>query len=108
MLQLLTILMQKREDSSTKVEDKEERSVKKEKTGDEIEEANMVAFKEKCDVLKHDLEKPNNVNDARTNNRLEEQERSKEPHTKSSNPKEEKTGNLIIIIIFFWCLVYVL
>lgn len=85
--------MQKREDS-IKVEGKAERPVKKEKSPEEIEEAKVVAFKEKLDVLKHDLEKPNNINGIKTNNKSEEQDRrNKEQPTTSSNPKVENIGN---------------
>ena len=80
--------MQKKENSV-----KVERPVKKEKIPEEIEEAKMVTFMEKLDVLKHDLEKKNNVHDIKTNNKLEEQDRNKELASISSNPKEEKTGN---------------
>ena len=80
--------MQKKEDSV-----KVERPVKKEKTPEEIEEAKMVTFKEKFDVLKHDFEKQNNANDIKTNNKLEEQDGNRELATISSNPKEEITGN---------------
>ncbi|CAJ1969297.1 unnamed protein product [Sphenostylis stenocarpa] len=68
---------------------KVETQVKKEKTPEEIEAAKKVTFKEKLDVLKHDLEKPNN--DIKTNKKLEEQDRKKELLTKSSDPKVEKT-----------------
>ncbi|KAG4402208.1 hypothetical protein GLYMA_02G146900v4 [Glycine max] len=70
---------------------KVERPVKKEKTPEEIEEAKMVTFKEKFDVLKHDFEKQNNANDIKTNNKLEEQDGNRELATISSNPKEEIT-----------------
>ncbi|TKY52629.1 TIME FOR COFFEE protein [Spatholobus suberectus] len=72
---------------------KVERPVKKEKTPEEIGEAKMVTFKEKVDVLKHDLEKPNNDSDIKTNNKLEEQDRNKELSTISSNPKVENTAH---------------
>nr|KYP43336.1 Protein TIME FOR COFFEE [Cajanus cajan] len=69
-----------------------DRPVKKEKTLEEIEEAEMISFKEKLDVLKHNLEKLNNENDIKTSNKLEEQDRNKELPTISSNPKVEKTA----------------
>jgi len=65
--------------------------VKKGRTPEEIEKAKMVTFKEKLDVFKHDLDKPNN--DIKTNKKLEEKDRNKELLTVSSNPKVEKTGN---------------
>ena len=80
--------MQKKENSA-----QEERPVKKEKIPEEIEEAKIVTFKEKFDVLKHDLKKQNNANDIKTNNKLEEQDGNRELATISSNPKEEITGN---------------
>lgn len=92
---LLQFLIQKREDS-IKVEEKVERPVKKEKTLEEIKEARMFDFTEKRDVPNHDLEKPNNDNDIKANDKLEEQDRSKEQSTKSSNPSVEKTGNMIL------------
>ncbi|MCH87876.1 protein TIME FOR COFFEE-like, partial [Trifolium medium] len=69
-------LEMKREDS-IKVEDKVEMLVTVEKVPEEIEDtAKMAAFKDKLDVLKHYLEKPNN--DIKINNKLEEQDRNKE------------------------------
>lgn len=72
------------------LEMKRENSVKAERvvenTPENIEEAKMATF----NVLKHDLEKPNN--DIKTNNKLEQQNRNKEPPTISSNPEVEKTA----------------
>ena len=39
-------------------------------------------------MLKHDLEKQNNANDIKTNNKLEEQDGNRELATILSNPKE--------------------
>ncbi|KAH1136430.1 hypothetical protein GYH30_026770 [Glycine max] len=83
----LALDVEMKKENSVKVE----RPVKKEKIPEEIEEAKMVTFMEKLDVLKHDLEKKNNVHDIKTNNKLEEQDRNKELASISSNPKEEKT-----------------
>ncbi|XP_014513911.1 protein TIME FOR COFFEE [Vigna radiata var. radiata] len=66
-----------------------ETPVKKGRTPEEIQKAKMIVFNEKLDVLKHDLEKPND--DDKTNNKLEEKDRNKELLTVSSNPKVEKT-----------------
>ncbi|ESW16633.1 hypothetical protein PHAVU_007G172500 [Phaseolus vulgaris] len=66
-----------------------ETAVKKGRTPEEIEKAKMVTFKEKLDVLKHDLGKPNN--DIKTNKKLEERDRNKELLTVSPNPKVEKS-----------------
>jgi len=85
MAQLVKILVQN--GNSVKLET----PVKKGRTPEEIEKAKMVTFKEKLDVLKHDLEKPND--DDKTNNKLEEKDRNQELLTVSSNPKVEKTGN---------------
>ncbi|KAL1367353.1 protein TIME FOR COFFEE isoform X2 [Arachis hypogaea] len=84
-------LEKKREDSSAKVEDME-KTFKREKTADETEEAKKVTLRERCDVLKHDLEKPNNVNDTSPSIKLEEQNSNKEKYTRLSNPKVEKTA----------------
>ncbi|KAL1329633.1 hypothetical protein AAHE18_12G055100 [Arachis hypogaea] len=84
-------LEKKREDSSAKVEDME-KTFKREKTADETEEAKKVTLRERCDVLKHDLEKPNNVNDTSPSIKLEEQNSNKEQYTRLSNPKVEKTA----------------
>jgi hypothetical protein len=82
--------MQKRDDS-IKVEDKVEMLVTVEKVPEEIEDAaKMASFKDKLDVLKHYLEKPNN--DIKINNKLEEQDRNKEQPTALSNPKMENIG----------------
>lgn len=75
---------------SIEVEDKAERPVNQEKTPEEIEEANMIEFKKKLNVLKHDLVTPNNDNDIMTNNKLEKQDRNKEQPSISSNPKVQK------------------
>ena len=83
--------MQKKENSA-----QEERPVKKEKIPEEIEEAKIVTFKEKFDVLKHDLEKQNNANDIKTNNKLEEQDGNRELATILSNPKEQITGTFSV------------
>lgn len=85
MVQLVKILVQK--GNSVKLET----AVKKGRTPEEIEKAKMVTFKEKLDVLKHDLGKPNN--DIKTNKKLEERDRNKELLTVSPNPKVEKSGN---------------
>jgi hypothetical protein len=86
----LQLLMQKREDS-IKVGDKVEMLVTEEKVPEEIEDAaKMAAFKDKLDILKHYLEKPNN--DIKINNKLEEQDRNKEQPTALSNPKMENIG----------------
>lgn len=83
--------MQKRE-NSIKVEDKVERQATVEKNPEEIEEeANMATM----NVLKHYLEKPNNDNDIKINNKLEEQGRNKEQPIALSNPKVEKTGKFL-------------
>jgi len=83
--------MQKRE-NGIKVEDKVERPATVEKIPEEIEEeAKMATFKEKLNVLNY-LEKPNNDNDIKINNKLEEQGRNKEQPTALSNPKVEKIG----------------
>ncbi|KAL1367352.1 hypothetical protein AAHE18_02G046700 [Arachis hypogaea] len=87
----LNLEKQKREDSSAKVEDME-KTFKREKTADETEEAKKVTLRERCDVLKHDLEKPNNVNDTSPSIKLEEQNSNKEKYTRLSNPKVEKTA----------------
>lgn len=94
------MLLQKRVDS-IEVEDKAERPVNQEKTPEEIEEANMVEFKKKLNVLKHDLVKPNNDNDIMTNNKLEKQDRNKEQPSISSNPKVQKIGNFFDIFLMF-------
>ncbi|KAK7345894.1 hypothetical protein VNO77_16509 [Canavalia gladiata] len=84
----------KREDR-VKVEEKVERPLKKDKTPEEIEEAKMVTFKEKLDVLNHDLEKPNNDKDIRTKKKLEEQDRNKELLIISPISKVEKAAQCI-------------
>ncbi|XP_027364226.1 protein TIME FOR COFFEE-like isoform X2 [Abrus precatorius] len=86
-----------REDT-LKVEDKVERPVNKEKTPEEIKEANMVTFKENLNVIQHDLERPSNDNDndmRTTNSKLEEQDRNKELPTISSISKVEKAAQSI-------------
>ncbi|GAU37190.1 hypothetical protein TSUD_30550 [Trifolium subterraneum] len=80
-------LEMEREDSIN--ENKVEILVTVAKVPEEIEDAaKMAALKDKLDVLKHYLEKPNN--DIKINNKLEEQDRNKEQPTALSNPKVEK------------------
>ncbi|WJX18619.1 hypothetical protein P8452_08400 [Trifolium repens] len=80
--------LEMKRDDSIKVEDKVEMLVTVEKVPEEIEDAaKMASFKDKLDVLKHYLEKPNN--DIKINNKLEEQDRNKEQLTALSNPKME-------------------
>lgn len=87
-IKLAPDLEMKRE-NSIKVEDKVERQATVEKNPEEIEEeANMATM----NVLKHYLEKPNNDNDIKINNKLEEQGRNKEQPIALSNPKVEKTA----------------
>ncbi|KAK7393529.1 hypothetical protein VNO78_22087 [Psophocarpus tetragonolobus] len=83
----LTLDVEMKRENSVKME----RSVKKEQTPEEIEEGKMETFKEKFHVLKHDLEKQNNDNDTKTNNKLEDQDRNKKLLAVSSNPEVEKT-----------------
>ncbi|XP_058770887.1 protein TIME FOR COFFEE isoform X2 [Vicia villosa] len=81
-------------EDSIKVEDKVERLVTVEKVPEEIEEAaKMDAFKKKLDVLNYYMVKPNNDNEIKTNNKLEEQDRNKEHPTALSNPKVEKIAH---------------
>ncbi|KAI5395172.1 protein TIME FOR COFFEE isoform X2 [Lathyrus oleraceus] len=72
-------------EDSIKVEDKVERLVTVEKVPEEIEAANLDV--KKLDVLKHYMVKPNNDNEIKTNNKLEEQDRNKEHSTALSNSK---------------------
>lgn len=83
--------MQKRE-NSIKVEDKVERPATVEKNPEEIEEETNMAT---MNVLKHYLEKPNNDNDIKINNKLEEQGRNKEQPIALSIPKVDKTGKFL-------------
>lgn len=92
--------MQTSEDS-IKVENKVEKLVTVEKVPEEIEEAaKMDAFKKKLDVLNHYMVKPNNDNEIKTNNKLEERDRNKEHPTALSNPKVEKFGNYFDFVIY--------
>ncbi|OIV91329.1 hypothetical protein TanjilG_01947 [Lupinus angustifolius] len=87
----LALDVEMKKGDSDKLEDKVERPVKKEKSLEETEEAEMLDFKEKRDVPNHDLENSNNDSDIKTNVALEEQDRNKEQPPKSSNPRVEKT-----------------
>ncbi|KAL2323543.1 hypothetical protein Fmac_027922 [Flemingia macrophylla] len=84
----LTLDMDMKRENSVKVDI----PVKKEKTLEEIEEAEMVTCKEKLDVLKRNLEKLKNDNGIKTDNKLEGQDRNKELPTISLNPNVEKTA----------------
>ncbi|KAE9618435.1 hypothetical protein Lal_00047392 [Lupinus albus] len=90
-IKALALDVEMKKGDSVKLEDKVERSVKKEKSLEETEEAKMLDFKEKRDVPNHDLENSNNDSDIKTNVAVEEQDRNKEQPTKSSNPRVEKT-----------------
>ncbi|CAI8602949.1 unnamed protein product [Vicia faba] len=81
-------------EDSIKVKDKVERLVTVEKVPEEIEgAAKMDVFKKKLDVLKRCMVKPNNDNEIKTNNKLEEHDRNKEHLTALSNPKVEKIAH---------------
>lgn len=86
-------------ENNIKIEDKEERLVKKEDTPEEIKDTKIDMFKEKQDVLNIDLEMPNKDTDSLTNDKLEENDRTKELPPKLTDPKVEKTGNLTILTL---------
>lgn len=84
--------MQKK-DNNIKAEDDVEKGAKEEKAAKQIQEMKMNAFKEKGDLLKIDLEKPNKDNGDATSNELEENDRNQEQPRKLTNLKAERIGN---------------